>query len=148
VLDEIEADLKTALLAGDKSKVETLRGLKSAILNEVIAKNARETGLSDEQIQQVLGRESKKRQEAADLYKQAGEQARADAELSEKSVIDAYLPAQLPEEEVAKAVEAAISELNASSVADMGKVIGAVRTKLGASADGAVIARLAKAKLQ
>jgi len=148
VLDEIEADLKTALLAGDKSKVETLRGLKSAILNEVIAKNARETGLSDEQIQQVLGRESKKRQEAADLYKQAGEQARADAELSEKSVIDAYLPAQLPEEEVAKAVEAAISELNASSVADMCKVIGAVRTKLGASADGAVIARLAKAKLQ
>ena len=148
MLDEIEADLKTALLAGDKSKVETLRGLKSAILNEVIAKNARETGLSDEQIQQVLGRESKKRQEAADLYKQAGEQARADAELSEKSVIDAYLPAQLPEEEVAKAVEAAISELNASSVADMGKVIGAVRTKLGASADGAVIARLAKAKLQ
>ena len=148
MLDKIEADLKTALLAGDKSKVETLRGLKSAILNEVIAKNARETGLSDEQIQQVLGRESKKRQEAADLYKQAGEQARADAELSEKSVIDAYLPAQLPEEEVAKAVEAAISELNASSVADMGKVIGAVRTKLGASADGAVIARLAKAKLQ
>ena len=148
MLDKIEADLKTALLAGDKPKVETLRGLKSAILNEVIAKNARETGLSDEQIQQVLGRESKKRQEAADLYKQAGEQARADAELSEKSVIDAYLPAQLPEEEVAKAVEAAISELNASSVADMGKVIGAVRTKLGASADGAVIARLAKAKLQ
>jgi len=148
VLDKIEADLKTALLAGDKPKVETLRGLKSAILNEVIAKNARETGLSDEQIQQVLSRESKKRQEAADLYKQAGAQERAAAELSEKSFIDAYLPAQLPEEEVAKAVEAAISELNASSVADMGKVIGAVRTKLGASADGAVIARLAKAKLQ
>ncbi len=146
--EKIEADLKSALLAGDKAKAETLRGLKSALLNEVIAKNARETGLSDEQMQQVLSREAKKRQEAADLYKQAGEEQRAATELSEKEIIDVYLPAQLSEEEISQAVEVAIKELGASSPADLGRVIGAVRAKLGPSAEGSTIARLVKEKLQ
>jgi uncharacterized protein YqeY len=95
----------------------------------------------------ILAKESKKRQESADLYKQGGSQDRADAELQEKAIIDAYLPAQLSEEEVAQLVREAIADTGATGQADMGKVIGAVRAKSGAQADGAVIARLVKEQL-
>jgi len=145
--DQIEKDLKQALLAGDKPKAETLRGIKSALLNEAIAQGARDTGLKDEQVQKILARESKKRQEAADLYKQGGSAERASAELAEKAIIDAYLPEQMSEEEVAKLVEEQISATGAAGMQDMGKVIGAVKAKAGSSADGGLIARLVKEKL-
>lgn len=145
--EQIEKDIKTAMLAGDKTKAETLRGLKNAILNEIIAQNVRDTGLDDEQVQKVLAREAKKRTEAAELYKQGGNSQKAEAELSEKAIIDAYLPEQASEEDIAAAVKEAITTTNASSAADMGKVIGAVKGKLGASADGATIARIAKEHL-
>ena len=81
--DKIDQDLKQSLLGGDKAKTETLRNLKSAVLNEAIAQNARDSGLSDEQIQKVLSREAKKRAEAAELYQKAGETERASSELAE-----------------------------------------------------------------
>lgn len=145
--EQIDKDLKEAMLAGDKSKAETLRGLKSAIWNETIAQGAQEQGLSDEQIQKVLAREAKKRQEAADLYKQGGSSEKAQAELAEKVIIEEYLPEQASEAEIEAAVTEAIAATGASSPADIGKVIGAIRAKLGAAADGAVIARIAKEKL-
>lgn len=145
--EQIERELKTALLAGDKPKAETLRGLKSAILNEAIAQNARHTGLPDDQIQKILSKESKKRQEAADLYTQGGSAERASAELAEKAIIDAYLPEQLAESEVAKLVEQEIAAAGNPTMADMGKIIGVVKSKTGGQADGALIARLVKEKL-
>jgi uncharacterized protein len=145
--EQIERDLKTALLAGDKPKAETLRGLKSALLNEAIALNARDSGLSDEQIQKVLARESKKRQEAADLYKQGGSDERAGAELSEKVIIDAYLPEQLDEAAVAKLVDEEISKAGNPAMQDMGRLIGAIKARAGGQADGALIAKLVKEKL-
>lgn len=148
IAQQIERDLKTALLAGDKTKAETLRGLKSAILNETIAQNARDSGLSDEQIQKILAGEAKKRQEAADLYKQGGSEERASAELAEKTIIEAYLPAQMDEAEVAKLVDEAIAQAGQPTMADMGRIIGAVRAQAGPQADGALIAKLVKEKLQ
>jgi uncharacterized protein YqeY len=147
IAQQIERDLKTALLGGDKPKAETLRGLKSAILNEAIAQNARDSGLNDEQIQKILAKESKKRQEAADLYKQGGSEDRAAAELSEKDIIDAYLPAQIDEAEVAKLVDQEIVKAGQPTMADMGRIIGAVRAQAGPQADGATIARLVKERL-
>src|SRR5438270_12084079 len=97
----LEQDLKTALLAKDSQKVTTLRGLKSALLNVKIAEGKRDSGLTDEEIEKVLAKESKKRQESADLYKQGGDETRATAELEEKAIIDAYLPEQMSETEVA-----------------------------------------------
>jgi len=144
---QIERDLKTALLAGDKITAETLRGLKSAILNETISQNARDTGLSDEQIQKILAKESKKRQEAADLYKQGGSQDRAQAELAEKAIIDGYLPEQMDETQIAKIVDEQIAVAGSPTMQDMGKIIGAVRAQAGPTADGSVIARLVKEKL-
>jgi uncharacterized protein len=145
--DQIERDLKTALLAGDKAKTETLRGVKSALLNEVISQGARETGLSDDQIQKILARESKKRQEAADLYKQGGADDRAAAELAEKVIIDAYLPEQLGEAELVVLVDEEVAKAGSPTVQDMGRIIGAVRTRAGGTADGALIAKLVKEKL-
>src|SRR4051812_4703946 len=124
--EQIDKDLKQALLGGDKAKVETLRGLKSALLNEVIAQNARDSGLSDEQIQKILAKESKKRQEAADLYKQGGSAERASAELAEKAIIDAYLPEQLGEEDIAKIVDEEIANTSNPTMQDMGRIIGTV----------------------
>jgi uncharacterized protein YqeY len=147
IQEQIESDLKTAMLAGDKTKAMTLRGVKSALLNEAISQNARETGLTDDQIQKILAKESKKRQEAADLYKQVGAQDRASAELAEKTVIDGYLPEQMGEEQVAKIVDEEVAKVDNPSMQNMGQIIGAVRQRSAGQADGSVIARLVKEKL-
>lgn len=145
--DKIDSDIKAAMLAGEKAKAETLRGLKSSILNEAIAQGVKDKGLNDEQIQKVLMREAKKRQEAADLYRQGGNHERATAEMDEKEIIEAYLPEQASEDDIAAAVKEAIASTGASSAADMGKVIGAAKAKLGATADGGTIARITKEQL-
>lgn len=144
---KLEQDIKDALLSGDKTRATTLRTLKAVLLNVKVEKGKRDSGLSDEEVLQVLGKESKKRQESADLYEQGGNQSKADAELAEKAVIDSYLPEQLSEEAIAKLVSEAIAGTGAAGPQDMGKVIGQVKAKAGASADGAVIARIAKEKL-
>jgi uncharacterized protein YqeY len=145
--EQLERDLKAAMLAGDKFKTEVIKGIKSALQYEAVSQRSEDRSLNDEQVQKVLARESKKRQDAVELYKNAGEQERADKERAEKEIIDAYLPKQLSEDEINKTVLEEIENSGASSQADMGRVIGAVRSKLGASADGAVIARLVKEKL-
>jgi uncharacterized protein YqeY len=148
MLEQIERDIKTALLAGDKTKVETLKTVKSALQYEAVSKSVKPNELTDEQVQVVLSRESKKRQEAANLYKNAGEQERADKEFIEKELIDTYLPEQLSEEEVEGVIKEEISKLDNPSVKDMGKIIGAVKVRTGGAADGAVIARLVKRNLE
>jgi uncharacterized protein len=143
--DKLTADIKTALLAGDKFTAEVLKSLKSAILYEEVAQKVRDTGLNDEQIQLVLAREAKKRAESAELYAKADQKERAETELNEKKIIEAYLPKQLSDEEL----EAVINEVLATlgSDAQMGQVIGQVKAKVGQSADGGRIASLVKQKL-
>lgn len=82
--NQIDADIKVAMLAGEKTLVTTLRGLKSAILNVEVAKGLRETGLADSEITDILAKEAKKRQESADMYTQGNSPERAAAELTEK----------------------------------------------------------------
>lgn len=148
IQQKIEADIKTAMLAGDKTKAEILRGLKTALQYETVGLNAKETGLSEEQAQKVLAREAKKRAETAEIYEKAGEAERAAAEKSEKTIIDAYLPEAASDVDIQAAVDEEISKLNNPTSADMGKIIGAVRAKLGAGADGAIIAGLVKKALE
>lgn len=147
IKDRIEQDLKTALLGGDKDKAMLLRGLKSAILNAEIAAGEREAGLSDDKVIDLLKKEVKSRIESADLYVKGGNQERADKELSEKVLIEAYLPVQLSDEELTQIVDEAISSTEASGPQAMGQVIGAVKQKAGGSADGARIAQIVKEKL-
>lgn len=148
VKEQIDQDLKRAMLAGDKTLVTTLRGLKSVILNVEVAEGLRESGLPDDRVIDLLVKEAKKRQESADLYRQGGSEEKESAELQEKAVIEKYLPAQLSEDEIAVIVDQIVQELGASGMQMMGQVIAAVKQKTGASADGAVIARIVKEKLQ
>ena len=144
--EQIEADLKTAMLAGEKTLVTTLRGLKSAILNVEVAKNARETGLPDSEITDILAKEAKKRQESADMYVTGNSPERAEAELTEKTVIEKYLPKQMNEAEIAAVIEEVTAEIGASPQ-QMGQIIGEVKARTAGAADGAIIARLVKEKL-
>lgn len=144
----IAQDLKEAMLAGEQQRVVTLRGIKSVLLYEKVAKKLpRDQELSDDEVVALLSKEAKKRQESADLYIKGGSQEKADAELAEKSLIENYLPEQLSEAEVAAAVDAAIAKTGASSQSQMGQVIGMVRQQLGAAADGSLIAKIAKERL-
>src|SRR5690349_7323745 len=148
IKEQIDADLKAAMLGGDKVLATTLRGLKASILNVEIAENKRDAGLADEVVVGLLGKEAKKRQESADLYQLGGSEDKAKAELAEKLVIEKYLPKQMDDEALKNLVEAAITETNASSMQDMGKVIGLVKTRAGSAADGGRIASMVKEKLQ
>jgi hypothetical protein len=145
---KIDADLKTAMLSGNKTLAETLRGLKSAILNVEISTNSREKGLGDDEVIGVLSKEAKKRQESADFFAQGGNQEKSDAELQEKTVIEAYLPKQLSEDELKKIIDETVGGMGEVTPAQMGQVIGAVKQKAGAAADGSVIAKLVKERLQ
>ncbi len=145
---QLDADLKAALLAKNTIKVETLRGLKSAILYADVAAKKRDVGgIGDDEITALIAKESKKRQESADLYIRGGSQARADKELAEKAIIEAYLPEQLTEEALLRVIDAVIAEQGAISVQAMGKVIGLVKSEVGGGADGARIAQLVKERL-
>src|ERR1700742_4428653 len=101
IRQQLEDDVKVALLSGDALRTETLRGLKSVILYADVAAKKRDTvGVGDDEILALFAKEAKKRQESADLYVQGGSQERADKELAEKAIIEAYLPEQMSDDEL------------------------------------------------
>lgn len=145
--DRLDSDLKKAMLAGDKQRTEVLRGLKNALQYEAVAQNSVDRSLSEEQTLKVLAREAKKRQEAADIYRQGDNAGRAEAELAEKKIIEEYLPKQMDEEVIIKIIKEEMFKIDKPSAANMGQIIGAVKAIAGPAADGATIARLVKEKL-
>jgi uncharacterized protein YqeY len=142
--DQINNDLKAALLGGNRLSAQTLRGLKAAILNEEIAQKKREEGLDDATVEQVITREVKKRNESANIYDGAGRPELAADERAEANVLSTYLPAQLSEDDINIIVVRVIGELGVTSPSAFGQVIGAVKKELGNAADGAIIAKLVK----
>lgn len=145
--DKISQDLKQAMLAKDATKVSVLRSLKSAFTYAKVAPGANPDGLSDEDVLTIVAKEAKKRQESADGFTQAGQPERAADELAEKAMIDAYLPAQLSEDELKGLIETAVAHLDEISPKAMGQVIGTVKQQAGPAADGALIAKLVKERL-
>ncbi|HEX8181981.1 MAG TPA: GatB/YqeY domain-containing protein [Candidatus Saccharimonadales bacterium] len=143
----IDKDLKAAMLAGDKDRVQVLRGLKSAILYVEVAKGARDNGLPEDEVLSILSKEAKKRQESADMYTQGGDSGRADTELQEKQIIEAYLPKQLSEDEISKIVDEIAAANGGITKETMGATIAAVKQKSGGAADGAMIARLVRERI-
>ena len=146
--DRIAADLKQAMLSRDELTTMTLQGVKAAILNEEVATHSRDTGLTDEMIEQLIAREVKKRDEAAQLFRQGGNDTSADKELTEKAILQQYLPEQLSEAEMSAMIDTIIETIQPEGMKDMGKVIGTVKQQAGNAADGALVARLVKEKLQ
>lgn len=147
IKQQLEQDIKSALLAGNKDRVTMLRGLKSVILYAEVAKGARDTGLPDEEIIGLFAKEVKKRQESADLYVKGRNQGKADVEFAEKKIIEEYLPQQLSDEELHEIVEGVIAGFEAASPQVMGQIIGQVKQKTEGRADGVRIAQFVKERL-
>jgi hypothetical protein len=138
--EKVNAEIKNAMLAKDQARLEALRAIKSAVL---LLKTSPE-GLTDETATKALMKESKKRKETADIYKQQNREDLAAVELFQAAVIDEYLPKQMSEAELRSALQQLIAELSASSPADMGKVMGAATKKFAGQADGKMISSLVK----
>ncbi|GAC1388330.1 MAG: GatB/YqeY domain-containing protein [Candidatus Saccharimonadales bacterium] len=144
---QLERDIKTAMLAGDKTLVTTLRGLKSVILYAEVATGSRDKGLGDKEVIDLFAKEAKKRQESADLYAKGGNEPKAAEELKEKRIIEAYLPRQLTDEEISTIVDDVIKSMGAVDPQQLGKIIGAVKARTAGAADGSKIAQLVKEKM-
>lgn len=141
--EKINADLKVSMLARDSFSTNVIRGLKAAILSEEVAKNKREEGLDDSEIESVIAREVKKRNEAAKLL----DEERANNELKEAEILSKYLPEMMNEEEVLKIVQNEVSKLDEKSPKQMGQVIGSIKAKYGNSIDGSMLAKMVKEEL-
>ena len=128
VLEQVQADVRTAMKAGEREHAAALRMIVDSLQQDA------KLGKGDEIA--VLQRERKKRLEAAEAYREAGRTEQADAESTEAEMIAAYLPEQLSDEELAALVETAISETGASEMRQMGQVMSALMPKLGGRADG------------
>ena len=142
--EQINNDLKAALLGGNRFSTEVLRGLKATILNEEVAQSKRDEGLDDSVIEQLIVREVKKRNESAVIYDGANRPELSEKERSESKILTGYLPKQLSEDEIIVVVNRIVKELSATNASSMGQVIGAVKKELGSTADGALIAQIVK----
>lgn len=135
LLETINNDLKQAMLAKEKEKLEALRGIKAALLLAATEKGSLGE-VSDEAGLKSLQKLVKQRYDAAEMYKQQNRTDLADVELFQANVIEAYLPKQMSEEEITAAIKTIITSVGASSAADFGKVMGVASKQLSGKADG------------
>lgn len=144
--EQIEADIKKAMLAKDKDTLRALRGIKSAILLAETEKGS-DGGISEEKELAILMKGAKQRKDSAEIYIQQERADLAEIELKEVSVIEKYLPQQMSEEELKEEIAVIISETGASGPSDMGKVMGVATKKLAGKSDGKSISAVVKALL-
>jgi hypothetical protein len=143
LFDRISADIKTAMLAKDKVRLEALRGIKKEFLEAKTAKGA-DGQLSDDTAMKILVKMAKQRRESAKIYQEQNRQDLADTELAEVAVIDGYLPKQLTDAELTAELQAIIAKVGATSAAEMGKVMGVATKALAGRADGRAISAKVK----
>jgi Uncharacterized conserved protein len=139
ILERVQADVRTAMKAGDRDRVGALRMVVDALQQDA------KLGKGDEVA--VLQRERKKRLEAAEAYKDAGRVEQAAAERFEAELIESYLPQQLSDEELGELVDAAVAEAGATEQRQMGQVMSALMPKLGGRADGKRVSAAVREKL-
>jgi uncharacterized protein YqeY len=140
VLERVQADVRTAMKAGERDKAGALR-----LIVDSLQKDAK-LGKGDEVA--VLQRERKKRLEAAEAYSNADRGEQAAAEKFEGELIEAYLPQQLSDEQLSELVDAALAETGATEQKQMGQVMAALMPKLGGKADGKRVSAAVQAKLE
>lgn len=148
--DKVNAALKDAMRAKEADRLSTLRLINAAIKDKDIAMRGtgeEAAGVSCDDILGILGRMVKQRQESARAYEEGGRLELAEKELSEIKIIEEFLPKQLSEDEAAAAVDAAISEVGADSIRDMGKVMGVLKGKFTGRMDFGKAGPMVKARL-
>lgn len=144
--EKVQAAMKTAMLAKDQTSLRALRAIKSAIMLAKTEKDANGSITEDKGIQ-ILQKLSKQRKESRDIFIQQNRQDLADKETEEITVIDQFLPAQLSEDEVKNIIEAVVAKTGASSMKDMGKVMGMASKELAGRADNKLVSQIVKAAL-
>ncbi|MDE6489989.1 MAG: GatB/YqeY domain-containing protein [Muribaculaceae bacterium] len=143
LFDQVSADIKSAMLAKDKVRLEALRGIKKEFLEAKTAKGADGT-LSDDAAMKILAKMVKQRRETAAIYQEQSRPELAENELAEAAVIEQYLPKQLSEEELIAELKKIIEQTGATSAKEMGKVMGVASKALAGRADGRVISAKVK----
>lgn len=138
--EKINADIKAAMLAKESGKLEALRGIKSAIL---LLKTSPE-GLTPESETKALQKLYKQRKESAEIFTQQNRADLADTENFQASIIEAYLPKQMSEDEIKTELQKIIITVGASSPADMGKVMGVATKQFAGKADGKLVSTIVK----
>jgi uncharacterized protein YqeY len=138
--EKINADIKSAMLAKEATKLEALRAMKSAIL---LLKTSPE-GYTDESETKALQKMVKQRKETADIYKTQNRADLAETELFQAGIIEFYLPKQMSEDEIKAEVAKIIASVGATSPADMGKVMGVATKQLAGKADGKIVSSFVK----
>ena len=139
----IDQEIKSAMLAKDKIRLETLRSVKTAFMETTTAKGASHE-LSEEQSTAILHRMVKQRKDSATIYEEQNRPELAEKEIAEVEVLQIYLPAQLSQEDLDRAIGEIIVQTGSSSLKDMGKVIGAASKHLAGKAEGRAIADTVK----
>ncbi len=143
LFDQVSNDIKAAMIARDKVRLETLRNIKKVFIEAKTAPGANDN-LTDEDAMKILQKLAKQGRESANTYIQQGRQDLADTELAQVKVIDEYLPQPLTEEEIEAQLKQIIQETGATSIKEMGKVMGVASKQMAGKADGAVISALVK----
>ena len=143
---QVMSAMKEAMKAKDQNALASLRAIKSAILLAQTETGSKEE-LTEDQELKILQKLVKQRKDSAAIFKEQGREDLAEPELAQAEVISKFLPEQLSEEEVANLVEEIIANTGASSMKDMGKVMGQASAKLAGKADGKLISTIVKSKL-
>jgi len=143
MFDRISNDIKEAMKAKDKVRLETLRNIKKVFLEAKTAPGANDT-LTDEAALKIMQKLQKQGKDSATLYTQQGRTDLAEAELAQVAVIETYLPKQMSAEELEAALKAIIAEVGAEGPKDMGKVMGTATKKLAGLAEGRAISAKVK----
>lgn len=143
LFDQVSNDIKEAMKARDKVRLETLRNIKKVFLEAKTAPGA-DDKLEDSAALKILQKLAKQGKESADTYIAQNRQDLADEELAQVKVIEEYLPKPLTESEIEAAVKAIVAQTGASSMKDMGKVMGLASKQLAGKADGKVISTIVK----
>ena len=143
LFEQVSGDIKAAMLAKDKVRLQALRGMKKEFLEAKTAKGG-DGELTDDAAAKILQKMVKQRKESAAIYEKQNRPDLAAPELEEASCIESYLPKQLSAEEVEKALKAIIAEVGASSPKDMGKVMGQASKILAGKAEGRLISETVK----
>ena len=144
---KLQEELKQSMLAKDDLKTSVLRMLLSAINYFEIQKGGAGYTATDEDVISVISSQAKQRKDSIEEFKKAGRQELADKEKKELEILQVYMPAQMSEEEVKKLVDEAVSQTGATTMADIGKVMGALMPKVKGKADGNLVSTLVKQAL-
>ncbi|OGH08321.1 MAG: hypothetical protein A2171_03050 [Candidatus Levybacteria bacterium RBG_13_35_9] len=144
---KFQEDLKQSMLSKDELKTSVLRMLLSAINYYEIQKGGAGYSATDEDVMSVISSQAKQRKDSIAEFEKAGRQELVDKEKKELKILSVYLPQQLSEEEVKKLVDEAVSQTGASTMADMGKVMGTLTPKLKGKADMGMVSNLVREKL-